>query len=114
MTRLLTAHQRVLDYLGNSLGDAGLSESDLRTDYSGRSMYGRNCVALICTLTELCRFVAALGRLHAELYVEDLTDAEQRAAEDTEEFIASLLRDVRSDSMGLDTVWYFPHVEVRP
>jgi hypothetical protein len=103
-----------MHHLDDVLSDAGLEPLALRTDYSGRHMYGRHCVALVGTLTELCRFVAELGRVlgllyddHAAMTVDDL-----REAEDTEAFIMSLLRDVRSDSMGLDTVWYFPNVEV--
>jgi len=72
---------------------AGLSEEDIRWDYSGRGMYGRECVGLTCSESEMFGFIGEVARA-------------------TEDDDWDWVKDVRSDSMGLDTIWYWPNVSV--
>jgi hypothetical protein len=63
---------------------------EVRTDYSGRGMYGDKCLAIVGDLRDLLRFAAELTQA---IGVEDAND---------------ILGRVRSDSMGLSSVYYFP------
>lgn len=77
----------------------------LRQAYSGRGMYGRSCVAVTGNLTGLVRFVLAL----AEESANALPGEGERLAAFLDE-----LRESRTlaDSMGHDTVYYWPGVEL--
>lgn len=74
--------------------DAGLEPDDaIRQSYSGRAMYGRECVGLVHHgQGELIRFALALVR-------QD---------ENAEEW----LPETRSDSMGLNQITYWPDVTI--
>ncbi|HNT78169.1 MAG TPA: hypothetical protein PKH77_24410 [Anaerolineae bacterium] len=65
--------------------------------YSGRSMYGRECVGAVIGRHDSQAYLAALTMLYA--------DDEER------EELSNLWRDVCSDSMGMGTVIYFPSVD---
>lgn len=65
----------------------------LNYSYSGRSMYGATCVAWTGDLQDFLLALATRWTL-AERY--DLYD------------LRELLGELRSDSMGLGTVWYWP------
>jgi hypothetical protein len=60
--------------------------------YSGRGMYGRNCVGFVSDETQL--------RAIAQLIL---------SCEDTEE-AARVVRGMAQDSMGLDRIYYWPRV----
>ena len=77
---------------------AGIDEEDVRTDYSGRGMFGSSCVGIVGAVGDLARFVFALG-MHSTLA---LTEEEPAWDE---------WSDVREDSMGTATIFYFPQVE---
>lgn len=64
------------------------------TRYSGRAMYGEQCAALVGDLRDLMRFAMACQRVLGEDLATDLA------------------RLVRRDDMGLDSVYYFPGVQV--
>lgn len=84
--------------------DAGLDPDDddvLRFDYSGRGMYGRECFGIVGGLEDLIRFVATWAAKCENEY------------EDHERFNDyDWLTDIRSDSMGLSSIWYWPSVQV--
>lgn len=66
--------------------------------YSGRAMYGKLCLAtteagVLSKLVEACLYQGS-----------DLSDSEK-------DEIVSAMRQVRTDSLGHDTVTYFPSVE---
>lgn len=83
-----------------ALYDADLEpEEDLRDDYSGRGMYGRNCFGFVTSIAGLARFFAALGALAAE-------------DEELEQLPGDLARNLSSDSMGRDTIFYFPNFQL--
>lgn len=77
----------------------------LRTTYSGRGMYGRTCLAVVGSPTTLVRFAFAL----AEEVATGLPDEAER--------LGALVDAVQTshmshDQLGLDTVYYWPGVEL--
>lgn len=71
-----------------NLGD---EETSVRTDYSGRAMYGRTCLGVVTDdLREVFRFVVALADTDC-----DITDER-----------------ICTDSMGRSSIYYWPSVEV--
>ena len=71
----------------------------IREDYSGRGMFGRTCFGLVYSGTagQLCAcFLRAMD--------DDGTGTAQE--------LADLLDDMRTDSMGYDTIYYFPGWEL--
>lgn len=82
--------------LKTALDDAGLDTSALRTDYSGRGMYGRSCLALTGSLRDYSMFLAYLAMA---LFGE---------GEDPDDIMFQLADTVCQDSMGLDRVYYWP------
>jgi hypothetical protein len=77
----------------DAMYDAGLEEECLREDYSGRSMYGKKCIGLVCSLGEFLQFIGS--------YIENCVLAEE--GDDW-----SWVTNVCSDSMGLSAIWYWP------
>lgn len=74
---------------------------DVRADYSGRAMYGRTCVGLVGSIGDFAGFMIELGRRVA---VDDDAGVEY------DELAQAIQSDVRTDSMGLSTIFYFPQV----
>lgn len=70
-------------------------------NYSGRGMYGRTCIGfdLEQGLTPMAFFGAVL---------EGLEDAEADDREMALSALAVMMRDARTDSLGLGTILYFP------
>ena len=62
--------------------------------YSGRAMYGRSCLGVECS---------DVGELFAEVL--------ESADEDDLRELAETFRTMRTDSMGLDIIVYFPGTE---
>lgn len=74
---------------------------ELYPGYSGRAMFGRTCVGF--TLDRDVTPLAFFGRL--------LEAANDMSAEDREEVLLVLpemMRDARTDAMGLGAILYFP------
>lgn len=72
-------------------------------DYSGRSMYGRCCVGIVCfnpleTLLSLCDYICS----NLKSYNIELNDTEP---------ITSVLGYPRTDNMGKDMILYFPKIK---
>lgn len=81
---------------------ADLCSGELRTDYSGRSMYGRTCPGVVVDCSAVRLMVALTGVLVREAVVKD---------EDTEEAIElaeQLAEDMSTDNMGLGMIVYWP------
>lgn len=70
--------------------------------YSGRAMYGKQCLGVVGSLSEFVRFTLAL------VEAASLDDAEPLAE------VIEAMREGRtsSDSMGLDTIFYWPSMQV--
>lgn len=72
-------------------------EIEVRTDYSGRGMYGKECIGFVTK--EYSTFLMALT-------VVLINSMRYASLDNTIEW--SELTDVRTDSMGLSTIVYFP------
>jgi hypothetical protein len=81
--------------LEDVLGEAGVEEEP-RWDYSGRYMYGKTCFGFVGDVSDLAAFF-----YHLALVTED---------DDT--IFYDLHRALRTDSMGMNTIFYFPGVDV--
>lgn len=87
-------------------GDVG---ADVRADYSGRGMYGSQCLALVCDgVSDLVQFTLALAEALAEAVHSDDETAEEVSQ------LVDVLRTAptRADQLGLGQVYYWPGVEV--
>jgi hypothetical protein len=69
---------------------------EFREDYSGRGMYGKSCIGFV-TEESAFRFGISLG--------EYLTDQGEECL-----FRSFVDASVKEDSMGLDTIIYFPYI----
>lgn len=80
------------DQILEAMQTADLWEDDLYEGYSGRAMYGETCFGVVCDSPgKFALFCAALG-----------------SSADDWDFVNS----VRTDSMGLSTIYYFPGYEL--
>jgi hypothetical protein len=77
--------------------EANLDGDSARWGYSGRGMNGKGCFALIGSIADFGRFIAAVPAM-----TEDIVGAEHAAFE--------LADRVCVDNMGLDLVFYGPHL----
>ena len=85
-------------------------EVSFRNDYSGRGMYGRQCVGIVSTTRECNKVIAAvinalMSSVSARALEGDsykLTDAEQEFEQSVE-----LLLDNQQDSMGYGVIIYW-------
>ncbi len=93
---MATIQQSTIEILHGGLG---LSDDwEFRTDYSGRGMYGSECIGLV-TSVSAWEIVSSL----ADLIADFENDAPSIAGE-LREFLAV----PHEDSMGYSTVYYWP------
>ena len=80
------------------------SEVSFRNTYSGRGMYGRQCVGITGSESDCMAVIA-----------EVITDAHNRCEFDEDfdfgKVVDTLLRRQSRDSMGLDVIIYWPNLE---
>jgi hypothetical protein len=91
------------------------SEVELREDYSGRGMYGKNCWAVVGAPRNLADFEAQLaktatikqydGALEGSVDVEAVLDVFM-------EKLTELRVRRYEDSMGMSQVWYYPSIKL--
>lgn len=74
------------------------AESVIYRDYSGRGMYGASCFGLV--MDSEADVVQVL--------IELSHDGEGCATSDRKDAVQQLARAMRSDSMGMSGIWYFP------
>jgi len=77
---------------------AGLSSDQIRHDYPGRGMGGRVCSGITGSISDFAIFVASLAVL--------------THGTDDEDIAFDLARKVSTDSMGHDTIFYFPGLRI--
>lgn len=86
------------------------AESVLREDYSGKFMYGQECLGLTLTSeSELAKLAIELGRQAA--FAAEEARSESYSSPDVDELfdrISGLFESLRSDSMGRSAIFYFP------
>lgn len=95
----------IADRLGEDVGD------EIRTDYSGRGMYGRTCVGY-CGDSPF-GFVLLLAAQIANAD-GDYHHWDQVPADRLEDVIGELESEVCRDSMGRSTIWYWPTIQAEP
>ena len=82
----------------------GLSmDVEVLEDYSGRGMYGATCLAIVTRSTD--GDAQNLGDILNAIYFMGL---EMDIDKDNTDAITAVLRSAQTDSMGYDTVIYFP------
>lgn len=86
--KLTAAQYDDLDLIANGEGFA-------IQDYSGRFMYGRRCIAFVGE--DVPRFLISLTRKLCQNGEFNL--------------VSAMYSDVKTDSMGLDSVVYFPNID---
>lgn len=87
-------------------------------EYSGRAMYGKQCIAIVGEMSQmLCLIASVIQNAHTEAFDAalhaDSDEEKDDACEltgDVADVISNIL-DYRTDSMGLSTVLYWPGVE---
>lgn len=82
------------------------SDGALRDNYSGRHMYGSQCLALVVNdISELIRWMFGVG---------NAADGEEpEVAESLQEFLEALQSNqTRHNNMGMQQVFYWPEVQV--
>lgn len=84
-------------------------EEDIRTDYSGRSMYGRTCLGYTGGDPVMFTFNLAVEMVRADLEAEESEDEPEVYA--VQEKLADL-GEPRTDSMGRGAIFYWPGVTV--
>lgn len=82
---------------------ADLEPDDVRTEYSGRAMYGASCVGVVGSPGSGMRFAFELLDKIRE------TNSEENGLDLDE--LKDVLSDVRTDSMGLDMITYWPKLQ---
>lgn len=80
--------------------------------YSGRAMFGRECVGVVVSHREVLRVGAALARQAAAIdrYRHESPDDVLDEILGILDGIADLMRGAREDSMGLDVIVYWPDI----
>lgn len=101
--RTLTISTSELDTLTDILN---INSDDIRTDYSGRGMYGTTCLGIVLSDVTPIQLGVAL----VEALTADPDDMGQ--VESAWEAAADIARRARTDSMGLGSIVYFPGVTV--
>jgi hypothetical protein len=77
---------------------------DVRVDYSGRGMYGRTCVGFVGGVSDLVAFVVDVTEEYA-YQVERDGEVDPDLA-----LIKNHLYGVEVDSMGTDSIFYWPTI----
>jgi hypothetical protein len=86
--------QQAADLIRRAIDYVGAYEDVDVISYSGRYMYGKECLAIDGDGHQLMRVVLRAAMLEPEIF-EDLN-----------------LDDISKDSMGLGQVWYWRHIDV--
>lgn len=76
--------------------------------YSGRGMFGKECVGALGRGSPLEIMAALVEALPASL--PEIAEDGERAVDDFADLITDLMRDARSDSLGRGTVIYWPQI----
>ena len=82
-------------------------ELDVRPDYSGRGMYGHTCFGIVGSARDLARFLIELSDIIDGLNSYEGDEHGQFVDTDMEPWY-----DVHQDSMGWDTIYYWPSIRV--
>jgi hypothetical protein len=100
---------KLIDVLEEIVNEGYMENASVHK-YSGRAMFGRQCVAITVDDDNLVRSAMRLGSLITSGFVrrsslEDFVGADEEACE--------ICSEVRADNMGQGYVFYWPDVEYR-
>jgi hypothetical protein len=103
--------------LSDACDDSG--EVQFRNDYSGRAMYGRRCVGITGSWKDCQAVMASVTAAMAQDLFDtaintDDSDREANEAYDLNDRVQEKINEIMSftfDSMGLDTIIYWPSLE---
>lgn len=87
------------EHVESTLGE--LWDIDIRTDYSGRAMYGKTCLGIVTDMSGWGLAAEVRNALEYTSWAEE---------EDFLDYI--LTHEPRTDSMGRGTIYYWPGVQV--
>lgn len=97
---------------------AEANDVDLRTNYSGRGMFGRRCVGLTGNRRDVNLVITeAIKMAVQELFTETVdADGEETTAlynknDDVQQAIDILVGEQQQDSMGFDIIVYWPDLQ---
>lgn len=84
------------------IAEDGNEDTGFRNNYSGRGMYGRECVGITGSQSDCQALIAAI-----------IKEAHARADDDELVFddVVDAVLDYSQDSMGFDVIIYWPHIE---
>ena len=92
----------------------GFEDVSFRKDYSGRGMYGRNCVGISGSMGD-CQ--AAIAEAIIQAGIDSQTVQLGSSREETDEFFRQSVRtllDYNEDSMGRGVILYWPNLQHIP
>lgn len=81
------------------VAEDGNEDTSFRNNYSGRGMYGRECVGIVGSEDD-CKALMA----------EVIKEAHARGDEVEFDDVVDMMFDYSQDSMGLDVIIYWPHI----
>lgn len=93
----------VQKYLQKAIEELG-GDVDFRTHYSGRGMYGRNCIGITGSDRQCNQVIGDAVKLAAEDYVDETIDRDE-----FNDLVDTLMKSSQ-DNMGLDMIVYWPSV----
>lgn len=93
----MTTLDDIIELIEDAMYRASIEDDvDLLTDYSGRGMYGRTCPAVVTDSETFHRLLVGIAFACAE---------QGRTIDDASQFA-----NAHTDSMGRDTVYYWPYL----
>lgn len=104
-----------IENLRNIAGLMDLEEEDLYLHYSGRSMYGEACVGITADRGGEIAFLLAAIELAASGDFRDddfMNMVHDLASGRVESGLWDWARETRSDSMGYQTIYYWPSLQI--
>ncbi len=101
----LTITQDEANNIAEAVTAASWNDCDVLLNYSGRGMYGAACVGFV---TDRATDITAAI---VDVFQQMDEDADEDSVLDKNE-LSDIIRDARTDDMGLKTVVYFPNMTV--
>lgn len=98
----------VLEEIVITLEDLSQTDVELRTDYSGRAMYGDQCVGFVGDFSAFDLGVAVAKTLLPSDYYDD----DSAVLEDQMAAFHAMVGSCSEDSMGRSSIYYFPSLKV--
>lgn len=99
-------------YLEQMLREAQYNDTRI-TSYSGRGMYGKECLGITGNESDIRRDIIEAVRMAVDETIDTVKDGTEEEGEEARSKLAAMF-DVafsyRTDSMGLDIVAYWPNV----